>query len=149
MNSSNLTSIAMPSARFACNEGGDVVAGDQMDVDVLMLGAAALADLAQAVRANQREAFRAAGPARTWNSPSTFDPLGGVAGLFLQLLDRRFFDRRVRVLVADQAGGKLEAALADRHAILVDEDDLALMLGDDDDGVHAAACARHIPSGRA
>ncbi len=70
MNISSLTSIAMPSARRRCNEIGDVFAGDQMDVDVLVLGAAALADLAQAVARTSVKLSRSS-PGDDWNSPST------------------------------------------------------------------------------
>ena len=83
--------------------------GDQVDDDVLMLVAAALADPAHAVRAHQREAF-GQHPRRRVKIAEPLDPIGGEAGLLLELLDRGVFDRRIRILVADQAGGKLEAA---------------------------------------
>ena len=74
-----------------------------------LLVAAALADLAHAVGANQREALREhAG--RGIEIAEALDPFGGEAGLFLQLLDRGAFGRRVGIVVADQAGGKLDAA---------------------------------------
>ena len=59
--------------------------------------------------ADQGEAFREhAGRGVIFAEP--LDPIGGEAGFLLELLDRRVFDRRVRIGVADEAGGKLEAA---------------------------------------
>ena len=67
-----------------------------------LLVAAALADPAHAVRADQGEAFRQhAG--RGVEIAEALDPLGGEAGFLLELLDRGAFDRRVGILVADQA----------------------------------------------
>ena len=57
-NSSSLTSTPKPSARFCSMKFGISARGDEVDVDVLVLVAAAFADLADAVRADQREAFR-------------------------------------------------------------------------------------------
>ena len=84
-----------PSARFCSMKLGMSAARDEMDVDVLILVAAALADPADAVRADQREALRQhAG--RGVEVAEPLDPLGGEAGLLLQLLDRGGLDRRVR-----------------------------------------------------
>ncbi len=100
---------AEPFGALLLDEVRDVGARDEVDVDVLILVAAALADPAHAVRADEREAFRQhAGRRVKFAEP--LDPVGGEAGLLLELLDRGAFDRGVRVLVADQAGGKLDAA---------------------------------------
>ena len=126
------------------DEIGDVGARDEMDVDVLILVAAALADLADAMRADQGEAFRQhAGRRVKFAEP--LDPVGGEAGLLLELLDRGAFDRRVGIGVADKAGGKLEAAFAERNPRLVDQDHLALKFGEDDDGADIVGAARIFP----
>src|ERR671913_180323 len=49
------------------------------------------------------------------------------------------------VLVADEAGRKLQTAAAHRHPELLDEDDLALMLRDDDHGMSAAGAGDELP----
>ena len=100
----------MPSARFCSTNAGMSLAWHQMDVDVLFLGAAA-APIAHAMGAHQRETLRQH-PRRRVKIAEPLDPISGEAGLLLELLDRRVLDGRVRVLVADQPGGKLEAAAA-------------------------------------
>ena len=49
------------------------------------------------------------------------DPVGAVAGLLLQLARGATLDALARILVADQPGGQFEAAPAQRHAILLDQ----------------------------
>src|SRR5688500_16331889 len=109
-----------------------------------MLIAAAVTDLAEAMGTDQREALgHHAG--RAEELADYLDPIGGKAGFLLQLLDRRILDALV-VLVADQAGGKLEAfAAAEGHSPLLDQHHLALMFGQDHHGAHAAAAFDIFP----
>ena len=46
---------------------------------------------------------------------------GAIAGFLLELADRGGLDLLAFLLVADQAGGKLEAGGAERHPILLDQ----------------------------
>src|SRR5687768_5392636 len=115
-----------------------------MNIDILMLGAAPFPAARDAVRADQGEALRQhAG--RGVEIAEPLDAAGGEAGFLLELLDCGAFDRRLRVLVADQPGGKLEAAPADRQPLLVDQDHLSLVLGDDDNRADVADAARIFP----
>ena len=89
----------------------DIGAGHQVDGDVLAVRPPAVADFSNTVRPNQREAFREhAGRGVEFAEP--LHALGGEAGLLLQLLDRGRFGRRAGIVVANQAGGKLDAAAA-------------------------------------
>ena len=68
---------------------------------MLFIEKLAFADLPDTVGAHQREAF-GQHSRRGVEFAQPLDAFGGEAGLFLQLLDGRPFDRRVRVDVADQ-----------------------------------------------
>src|SRR5258705_6854141 len=126
------------------DEVGDCGALDEMDGNVLIMVAAALADPAQPVRADQSEAFRQHAR-RGVEIAKAFDPLRGEAGFFLELLDRGFLDRRIGVLVADQPGRKLDAARAQRDPRLVNQDDLAVIFGENHDRADVARAARIFP----
>ena len=73
------------------------------------------------------------------------DAIGGETGFLLQLLDRGGFDRRVRILITDEPGRNLDAPAVGRHARLVDQDDLALIFGEDDDRADVASAACIFP----
>src|SRR5207253_6946679 len=64
---------------------------------------------------------------------------------FFELLDRGRFDRRIRILVADQPGRELDAASADRDPRLVDQDHFAVMFGENNDRVDVVGTARIFP----
>src|SRR5438270_805101 len=65
--------------------------------------------------------------------------------LFLDFLDRRAFRRGVRILVADKAGRKLDAAAVRRHARLIDEDHLPVVFGKDHNRVDVVGAACVFP----
>src|SRR5689334_12469935 len=115
-----------------------------MNVDVLILVAATIADLPEAVRPNQGEPLgKHAG--RRIEVAQPLDPLGGEAGLFLKLLDRRRFDRRAGVDVADEARREFDAAAIGAHPRLVDQDHFPLIFGEDHDRLDVARAAGIFP----
>src|SRR5579884_718894 len=126
------------------DEVRDLRARHEVDVDVLILVAAPFADLANAMRTHQRETLRKH-PWRSIKLAEPFDPLGREARLLLQLLDSGALGRRIGVLVADEPGGKLDAAAVRRHPRLVDQDHLALIFGEDDDRADVVGAARIFP----
>jgi len=129
----------------AFNKLRNVGACHEMDCNVLMLVAAALAYLANSVRPNQGEAFRDHSR-RTVEIAEPLDTLGGEPGFLLEFLDRRLLQRRILVLVADEARREFEAAAADRNPKLLDQNDPAVMLGEDDDGIRASRARNIFPA---
>src|SRR5206468_8077965 len=91
------------------DEIGNVLARDEMDVDVLVLVPAALADPPHPMRTHQGEALRQHSRGGI-EVAEPLDALGGEAGLFLELLYRGCFDSSIPVLIPNEAGGKLDAA---------------------------------------
>ena len=85
-------------------------------------------------------------PGRGVEFAEPLDPLGGEAGLLLQLLDRGALDRRIAVLVADQPGGQLEAAPPIGTRGWSTRIILPSMLGEDDDRAHVVGAADIFPS---
>src|SRR6185369_9068778 len=65
--------------------------------------------------------------------------------LLLQLVDRRRFDRDIGVFVTDEPRRKLDATAVRPDARLVNEDDLALIFGNYDNGADVARAARIFP----
>ena len=64
-----------------------------------------------------------------------------ITGFLFELPNRGRSDRVIlaAIIVADQAGGQLDAALSDRHPILLDQKHLALVgLGKNDRGADTA-----------
>src|SRR5687768_15871867 len=110
-----------------------------------MLGAPALADLADPVGTDEREALRHHS-GRAVEIAEPLNALASEAGFLLQLLDRRALDGRVRFLVTHKAGGKFEAACPNGHTILLDEDHLAFMLGEDDGGANTVGAGNIFPA---
>jgi hypothetical protein len=125
-----LTSIPTPSARLAATKAAISLARHEVGDDVLAIDSPARADPAQPGRANQREAL-GDHPRRAVIVAKHFDPFGGEAGLFLELAPRRGLDIVGLAIVPDQPRGKLQAAPPDRHPRLLDEQYLAVMLGED------------------
>ena len=72
-------------------------------------------------------------------------PLRLVAGLLLELADRRVFRPLALRIVADQAGRKLEAERLERCPELLDEKDVAVVDGKDDGGADAARARDIFP----
>src|SRR5512139_2394689 len=109
-----------------------------------MFVSAACSDAAKTMRANQGETFRDH-PRRAVEIANNFDQAGRESGLFLKLLDRSLFDSLV-ILVADEACRELDAlAFAQWCSRLFDQYDLAVMFGENDDGMHAAASLDIFP----
>ena len=83
------------------DEVGNVGARDEVDIDVLVLVAAALADLSDTMRTDDRESLgQHAGRGIEFTQP--LDPIGAEPRLLLKLLDRRRFNGRVGIVVSDK-----------------------------------------------
>ena len=92
------------------DEVGNIGARNEMDVDVLILVAAAIPDPAHAVGTDQREALRQHS-GRSVELAKSLDPLGGEAGLFLEFLDRGGLrPSHSGSLIADEPGRQFDAA---------------------------------------
>src|SRR5438067_18350 len=115
-----------------------------MDVDVFILVAATLADPAHAVDADEREGF-GEHSGRGIEVAKALDACRGEAGFLLELRDRGRFDRRVRILIADESRGELDAAAVQRSPRLVDEDYPALKFRKDHDRVDVVGAACIFP----
>src|SRR5215213_1893171 len=115
-----------------------------MDVDVLILVAPTLADLADAMCPDEREAL-GQHSGRSEKFPEPLNAIRGEARFLLQLLDRGAFRRRVRVGVPDEARRKFDAAAVWRNTRLVDQYDLALIFREDDDRADVVRPARIFP----
>src|SRR5690606_36556558 len=116
--------------------------------DVLVLRPAAVADPAQPGGFDQREALAE----HPGGGPELAEilPMGGtIAGLFLELADRAFDRTLAGLFVADQPRGQLQAELAERHAVLLDQDDLARVDRQDHGGAHVARAAVIYPASAA
>src|SRR5688500_7919490 len=113
-----------------------------MDSNVFAFDAAAFAGASESFGAEQYETFgRHSGRGEV--AAEVDHALGAIAGLLLELADRG--GRRLLAIdiVADQPGGQLEARAAERHPILLDEQDMAVVDGEDHRRADAAR-ARHI-----
>ena len=116
--------------------------------DILALHTAAGAGFHQIMCAEQGEAFRHhAG--RGVEFAERFEPAGMVAGFLLQFAggrDSRFF---AFLLIADKARRQFDAAFAERHAILIDQQHMASVWRfvdrDDHGGANAARAANIFP----
>ena len=82
------------------DERRNILAGDEVDRDVLVLVSAPVADFAHAMSAHEREAFRDHSR-RAVELAQPLDPLGGEAGFLLKLADRGPLDGRVLVFGLD------------------------------------------------
>ena len=102
-----------------------------MDVNILPLHAAAFAGLFQTMGAEQGEAFRDhAGRAEKF--ADGFQARGAIAGFLLQFATGGDAGILVRVMIADKARGQFDAAPPQRHAILIDQQDMPVIDGQND-----------------
>src|SRR5690606_10486896 len=128
-------------ARAMLGDGvGDAFERHSMHDDVLMIGPAAVTDAGQSGGPDEGETL--AEHSRRRVELAEFLPVRrAITGLFLQFA-RRALDRILAVgLVADQAGRKLKAELAERHPILLDQDRLPGIDREDHGGSHVARSA--------
>ena len=116
--------VSLSAGTAAGDKAGDRRAFHQMDRDVFVSIVAAIADAPQFARTDQGEAFRNH-PRRRIEIADPFDMVGGKSSFFLELLACGLLDRRIGVLVADQAGGQRHDGGIHGRPELLDEHDLA------------------------
>src|SRR5947209_13748170 len=135
---------AEPLGALLLEEVGNVGSRHEMDVDVLALVAATLADPADTMNTDERKGF-GQHSGRGIEVAEPLDAFGSETGFLFKLLDRGRLDRGVGVVIAHQTGRKLNAMTIGRDARLADEDQLAVMFGEDDHGADVAGAARIFP----
>ena len=108
-----------------------------MNEDVLVVDAAAVADLDQIAGADEGDAL-VAHARRRGADQQHVDLVRMPAGFFDKLAARGVFQRIVVVIVSDQTSRHFDGARAQRHPVLLDEQHLVLRRHRDDDHRHAA-----------
>ena len=95
-----------------------------MDADIFPVHASTVTRLSQVMGAEKAEAFgHHAG--RAVEVASGLHASGAVSGFLLQFADRRAFGCLAFVIVADKARGQFDAAAAERHPELIDQQDVS------------------------
>src|SRR5690606_1233535 len=124
---------------------GNALQRNAVDHDVLVIGPSAIADRGQPGGLDEGKAL-AEHSGRGVELAELFPVRGAITGLFLELADRALDRVLAGGFVTDEASRKLEAELAERDAVLLDQDHFAVVDRQDHRRAHPSGAAGILPA---